>query len=587
MGSPVKRRELLSGLFRHDNNATDFSKKDWAFKKYANKKVPEQQHRTNTGLSPYAGPWTDAEALHLLRRVTFGATKAHVDKIKGLSVSAAVDSLIDNPVIPSTTPLNSYQSVFKDTQNCPAGASWVDFPAKFNDDFGLTYFRTYWSFKPWWYGQMINQPAHIHEKITLFWANHFSTIAQDINYSKAVFQHFKTLRTHGLGNFRTMIKQVTIDPHMLSFQNGEDNNKFSPNENYGRELQELFMVGKDLGAAGFDQIADVIAAAKVLTGWKRKYDNPDGSYSSYFNPNDHDTTDKQFSGFYGGRIIKGKTGDAGKDETDELIDMILQTQESPKYIIRRLYRWFVYYAIDAATEANVIVPLANIFRANNFDIVPVLKALFKSEHFFDALNVGCVIKSPVDMYVGMAREFALKLPAAPLETQYAGWRQFMDLCDDAGQSIGDPPNVSGWRAYYQIPVFYQDWISSDTIQRRARAINEFVNGDVYANGVRIKIDTIEFNKLLVDSVDPTKHVPSDPNKVVSNFIKYLLPKDLSDNQKTFMKNILLSNQVSDFYWTNAWNAYASAPTAANEATVRTRLDALVNYITSLEEYYLC
>jgi uncharacterized protein (DUF1800 family) len=586
MGSPVKRRELLSRFFRQENTATDFSKNDRAFKKYANKKIPEQQHRTNTGLNPYAGPWTDTEALHLLRRVTFGATKAHVDKIKGLSVSAAIDSLIDNAVLPSTTPLNSYQSVFADTQNCPAGASWVNFSAKFNDDFALTYFRTYWSFKPWWFAQMINQPAHIHEKITLFWANHFSTIAQDINYSKAVFQHFKTLRIHGLGNFRTLIKQVTIDPHMLSFQNGEDNNKFSPNENYGRELQELFTVGKDLGAAGYLE-SDVIAAAKVLTGWKREYDNPDGSYSSYFNPNDHDTTNKQFSAFYGNKIITGKTGDPGKDETDELIDMILQTQESAKYIVRRLYRWFVYYAIDAATEANVIVPLATIFRTNNFDIVPVLKALFKSEHFFDPLNVGCVIKSPVDMYVGMAREFALKLPAAPLETQYAGWRQFMDLCDDAGQSIGDPPNVSGWRAYYQIPVFYQDWISSDTIQRRARAINEFVNGDVYANGVRIKIDTIEFNKLLVDSVDPTKHVPSDPNKVVSNFIKYLLPKDLSDNQKIFMKNILLSNQVSDFYWTNAWNAYASAPTAGNEATVRTRLDALVNYITSLEEYYLC
>jgi Protein of unknown function (DUF1800) len=586
MGSPVKRRELLSRFFRLDNNAVDFLKNDWAFKKYANKKIPEHEQRTNTGLNPYAGPWTDAEALHLLRRVTFGATKAHVDKIKGLTVSAAIDSLIDNAVLPSTTPLNSYQSVLADTQGCPAGASWVDFAAKFNDDFGLTYFRTYWSFKPWWYGQMINQQAHIHEKITLFWANHFSTIAADINYSKAVFQHFKTLRIHGLGNFRTLIKEVTIDPHMLSFQNGEDNNKFSPNENYGRELQELFTVGKQLGTAGYQE-ADVIAAAKVLTGWKRKYDNPDGSYSSYFNPDDHDTTNKQFSAFYGNRIITGKTGDAGKGETDELIDMILQTQETAKHIVRKLYRWFVYYAIDAATEANVIVPLATIFRTGNYDIIPVLKALFKSEHFFDQLNIGCVIKSPVDMYVGLAREFDVNIPSAPLETQYSSWRSFMEFADDADQSIADPPNVSGWRAYYQVPVFYQAWISSDTIQRRARVINEFINAAVFVNDIQLRIDTVAFNKLLVDPVDPAKHVPSDPNKVVSNFIKYLLPKDLSDTQKAFMKNILLSNQVSDFYWTNAWNAYTSNPTQANEATVRTRLNDLVNYITSLEEYYLC
>jgi uncharacterized protein (DUF1800 family) len=106
-------------------------------------------------------------------------------------------------------------------------------------------------------------------------------------------------------------------------------------------------------------------------------------------PQDTIPKPKTFSSFYGGKVINGKTGVAGADETDELIDMIFQNEEVSKYICRRLYRWFVYYKIDGAAEQNVIVPLAKIFRDNNYEIKPVLRTLFESEHFFDTLNQGC------------------------------------------------------------------------------------------------------------------------------------------------------------------------------------------------------
>jgi hypothetical protein len=580
MGTPLKRRELFTGLFSGRANSTQES----VVEKYTNKEIPLNLSRTSSGLAPYSGTFGEPEALHLLRRLTFGASKAHTDIIKVKTVSDAVDFLIDNPVQPTTTPVNSYEADYHDTLNCPAGASWVDFNVGFtngNDDFGLYFFRNYFSFRPWWFKQIVTQPPHILEKITLFWSNHFGTKIPQAEYSRGLWQHFKTLRLNGLGNFKTLVKQITIDPHMLIFLNGTYSNKYSPDENYARELQELFTVGKGLGTAGYTE-ADVKAAARVLTGWRR-VDNADGSYTGSFDPGVdwHDTNSKQFSAFYGNKTITGKSGAAGAGETDELLNMIFATEEVAKYICRKLYRWFVYYVIDAATEANVITPLANIFRTSNYDIKTVLKALFKSEHFFDPLNAGCIIKSPVDLYAGAVKEFNIKFPALPVELNYKAHRYFTDYCDDIGQRIGDPPNVSGWRAYYQEPIYYQDWITADTIQKRSRLLNDLSSGGTYLDGnTNIKIDSIAFNKQFYN--------PALPNDVIDNFIKYLLPKDLSATQKTLLKNFLLPNpSAPDYYWTSLWNSYVNTPDATNTDLVTKHLNSLINYITSLEEYQLC
>jgi uncharacterized protein (DUF1800 family) len=249
--------------------------------------------------------------------------------------------------------------------------------------------------------------------------------------------------------------------------------------------------------------------------------------------------------------------------------------------VRCLYRWFVYYVIDDTTEANVISPLADIFRNGNYDIAPVLKTLFKSQHFFDPVNRGCIIKSPVDMYVSMVREFNLQLPASPIDVQYAYWKYLSDRAAVEAQNIGDPPNVSGWLAYYHAPQYYETWISSATIQVKESNLNNFTKGGVSTGGnsFKMKVDTIAFIKQFPN--------PEDPNAVVANFIKYLLPQDLSASQKTYLKSILLSNQVTDSYWTTAWLAYAASPNDTTLlGTVKSRLDTLINYMVSLEEYLL-
>jgi len=205
-----------------------------------------------------------------------------------------------------------------------------------------------------------------------------------------------------------------------------------------------------------------------------------------------------------------------------------------------LYRWFVYYVIDDSEEQNVIAPLAKILRDSNYEIAPVLQALFTSEHFFDPLNIGCIIKSPIDLFVGFNREFALAIPTAPVDLNYLYWRHFKVQADNAGQRIADPIDISGWAAYRQEPVYYQAWINSTTIQARTQSLNLYASTgnqlEPY-NLIYVKIDSVAFNKQFSN--------PGDPDAVVANFVHYLLPIDLSADQMASMKKSILLIGLDD------------------------------------------
>ncbi|MES2882410.1 MAG: DUF1800 family protein, partial [Bacteroidota bacterium] len=363
-----------------------------------------EPQRTQSGINPYNGAWTDNEVQHLLKRTMFGSTKTDIDYFKTRTVSQAVDELI-NPTAPlPAPPLNDYTASMADPA-VPAGQTWVNAPT---NDGTLNSLRRQ-SFKKWWTGLMINQDRSIREKITLFWANHFGTETNDIGNAHWAYWHHQLLRQQSLGNYKTLLKAVTIDAGMLRYLNGYLNTNSAPDENYARELQELFTIGKD-GVTGMAPYTedDVKKAARVLTGWRIN----GTTFASYFDATRHDSTAKTFSSFYNNTTIAGRTGAAGANETDDLLTMIFAKNDVAKYFCRKLYRWFVYYKIDSATETNVIEPLANIFRNNNYDIKPVLSALLKSENFFDVLNQGCIIKSPADHVVGSLREFGVAFPTA-------------------------------------------------------------------------------------------------------------------------------------------------------------------------------
>ncbi len=535
--------------------------------------VPDSP-RTTSGINPYTGSWTRNEIQHLLKRVLFGSTKTDIDYFLGRTMNQSVDELL-NPTAPMPSPpVNDYSPGTADP-TVAAGATWVNSPT---NDGTLNSLRRA-SFKKWWTGVMINQDRSIREKLTLFWANHFSTETVEINISHYIYKHHNLFRQSCLGNFKQMVKDVTIDPAMLTYLNGYLNTATAPDENYGRELQELFSIGKDPvnNQAPYTE-DDVKKAAKVLTGWRIN----NTTYVSYFDPTRHDTTNKQFSAFYNNTTVTGQTGANGALETDSLINMIFLKDEVSKYIVRKLYRWFVYYKIDSTCETNVIEPLAAIFRANNYDIKPVLIALFKSEHFFDVLNQGCLIKSPVDQTISCMREFKVVFPNAVSEyaDAYGMWNYIYGWAVSMNQSIGDPPNVSGWPSYYQAPQFHELWINSDTLPKRNRFTDTMIQTGFTRNGKKIVINAVTFTQSLPN--------PTDPNALIDDAlaILYRIPLTAATKQ-TIKEQILLSNQTQDYYWSNAWNAYLADPTnQSNFNIVNNRLKIFYQYLMNLPEYQL-
>lgn len=537
--------------------------------------IPSPAPPPNGGLAQYAGVWRENEVIHLLKRTLFGAKRADINYFKALSFQQAVDEIL-NPVAPlPDPPVKEYVTPANATNpdtNIVQGSAWVLDP---NTDGTVNSYRVA-SFKKWWMGVMVNQDRSIREKMTLFWHNHFATETSTVSNAQYVFKHHLLLRTYALGNFKALTRAVTIDPAMLVYLNGEKNTNKAPDENFGRELQELFCCGKGTDSQYTE--SDVKAAAQVLTGWK----NDAASISSSFVASRHDTTNKQFSAFYNNTLIQGKTGaTAGDQELDALLDMIFATQEVAKYICRRLYRWFVYYDIDSTVESTIIAPLADILRTNNYEIKPVLNILLKSEHFFDVLAKGCQIKSPVDLVVSMCREFNVAFqPAGDFVSNYGLYNYLVSSVANMQQSIGDPPDVSGWKAYYQAPQFYEVWINSDTLPKRNQFTDTMTQSGYTFNGKKIMVDGAEFAKTLSN--------PGDPNVLIDDILKIIFRIDLLAATKTQLKtDILLGGQSSDYYWTDAWNLFISSPAnTANTATVKNRIRDLIKYFMDLSEYQL-
>ncbi len=549
------------------------------------KQTFENITRTASGLTPYAGSWTINEVKHLLKRTMFGSRKSDVDYFLGLGMSDSVDTLleiINHPAyIAPSPPLNNYNSQLADPE-CAAGAPWPHTPDT-NNGTVFTFGQRKKSLKSWWISQMLNQPGSLREKMTLFWSNHFVIEADIVQVSTYLYDYNVLLREYALGNFKELTKQITLNPGMLRYLNGDKNTAIAPNENYARELQELFTVGKD--ANGMPQYTedDVKEAAKVLSGWRTDA-QPNGTsangWVSYFQANKHDSTNKQFSSWYNNATITGLTGSAGANEIDDLMNLIFSRNEVAEFICRKLYRWFVYYEIDAAAEANVIQPLATIFRSNNYDIVPALSALFKSEHFFDSLNRACVIKSPVDFGVAMCREFEVVFPdATDISAQYAAWDKVRTIAANAQMDIGDPPNVAGWGAYYQEPSYHEIWINSDTLPKRNQFTDRMSSNGYTSFGQTLIIDVVTYTESLSN--------PSDPNALIDEVLSYHYAIDGTPGLKAYLLSILLSGQAQTYYWTNAWLDYTGDP--ANTAylnIVKTRLQSFYKYIMDLSEYQL-
>lgn len=517
-------------------------------------------------LPPYAGTFGKAELLHLLRRTLFGVTKNDLNHFSGRSLPQVLSVLLTAPP-PAPPPVKDYDAANTTDTTVLYGQTWVNGPY-----LGSANGSRVNSLRGWWMGNMINQDRSVFEKMVLFWHNHMPVeFSNGANDAIMCYQYMALLRSYALGNFKDFVRDMTLNTAMLYYLDGRRNTRTAPNENYGRELQELFTVGKDLPA--YFSETDVVQAAKVLTGWKVNTT----TYTSYFDSASHEPANKSFSAFYNNTVITGRTGpNAGIDELNDLLNMIFAHPEVARFLCRKLYRYFVYYQITPQVEQQVIVPLADTLRTNNYNILPVLQELLGSQHFFDAMQRSCLIRNPVDLAVGFARVFQINFAAAPdYFSQYRNWRYFNTLCDQQQMQPGNPPSVAGWPAYYQVPNFHELWMNSVSLRYKKEMYDRFLYNTY--NGSTI--DVLTFTQTLDN--------PADPDLLIAECVELLLPLPLDSSVTNALKAILLSNQALNSYWTTAWTNYINNPGNTTHAnTARTRLRAFYQALVNLAEYQL-
>jgi len=526
-------------------------------------------------ITPYTGEWTYKQAAHLLRRTTFGATYAQIKAMADKDLVSVVADLLDKPAALPAPPIN-YK--YDRDPTIAIGETWIDAP--YDSAVNLTSYRLN-SLYAWNMGVLLESNLNIREKMTLFWHNHFVVDSNLVKDAKYIYRYISTLRENATGNFKDLVKKMTLEPAMLRYLNGNTNNKNKPNENYARELLELFTIGKGVIAGPGDYTTftedDVIEIAKVLTGWLDrgfKTKDPEQDIYSEFRRGRHNREAKQLSHRFDNVVIDN----ADDKEYEQLIDIIFQQEEVARFICRKLYRWFVYYQIDENVEANIIQPLADTLIASDFEVEPVIRQLLLSEHFFDAELIGPMIKNPLDFVLPIFRQFEIAMPTDDIIAKYKIWNFISNQMPNLQMTYFQPPDVAGWKAYYQAPGFYKIWISSVTLTSRMLITDTVTMKNRKVSGVPMKIDVLAFLKTIDDVLDP--------NAVLAEFAKILFTQPLTESQHAFLKEILIPG-LPDYEWTVEYSDYLSRPNNNGlRKGVENRLKSVLQAMLSMPEYYL-
>lgn len=520
------------------------------------------------GLDTYVGEWNEHTAKHLLQRGMFGPTASQIAQAVEDGMALTIEKLL-GPAPAADLPLNyNYQ----DDPNVPIGQSWVYAPIIQNTNYSQR------SIRAWQFGLILNEGVSLREKMVLFWHNHFVTA--DSPHAKYTFQYIDLLRNNALGNFRTLVKEITVNSLMLRYLNGNESNKNAPNENYARELLELFTIGKGIQAGPGDYTnyteEDIKEIARALTGWT--VDNAGFQAAgphppAIFRPNRHDTDTKTLSPRFNNAVINN----LGAEEYKTVVDIILDQEEVSRFMARKLYRWFVYYNIDEDIEANVIEPLAALMRQENYEMAPVLSALLSSEHFYHENAIGCMIKSPIDFTASFMKTFEIDITYNITNT-YTIWFLLHGLNATMQQDMYTPPSVSGWKAYYQEPIFYRNWINSVTLTIRRAVTDGVAIGQIQIIDRPLGIDVLK----IVDRIPNA----TDPNMMIEALVTLALPWPLTTGQLAYLKEILIPG-LPDFEWTVEYGAYLLDPTDdTKRLAVENRLRALFLAIMGLPEFQL-
>jgi uncharacterized protein (DUF1800 family) len=536
-------------------------------------------------LDTFSGDWSAENARHLLKRTSFGITPNLVDEAVNLGLPATINKLFEVTPLPDPPLKYEPDGTGRGEINDPdtkQGETWVTAPIypdlPTSQERNRVYRARNRSMYAWSFLQMQNAGISIREKLTLFWHNHF--VAENPNPHREYY-YMDILRKNALGNFKELTKQITIDPNMLIYLSGNENQNTSPNENYSRELLELFTIGKGVSVGNGDYTnyteEDVVQIAKVLTGWRARWIRHEDPLNSYFTNNRHTEGSKTLSHRFNNAVI----AENGANEYKDVIDVIFQQEECSRFITRKLYRWFVKETITDELETNIIEPLAKIVRDNNYDITPALKVLFSSEHFFE--NTFCMIKSPVDLMLSVTKSLLYEAPKTSVEDEYYFAYLLYLAATDLEQSIFHHPDVAGWKAYYQEPLFYRTWVNTYTLPKRLEFCKIIVTGGKL---------TIDKKNYTVPPLVPVLLVASkienaeDPNMLIKELANQLFNYAISQNQVDNLKEFLIQG-LPDFEWTVEYSDYLANPSDNGlKASVESKLRNLIGTMVQMSEFQI-
>ena len=508
----------------------------------------------------------ETKAKHLLSRCMFGCTKENIAFIAQLSIEQALNHLLE-PLESPNPPLG----IDSRDEATTVGETWVNNPY----DSRANIYRQY-SLNAWWIGQLLNQSISLKEKMVLFWHNLLVVKSDAVDDAGLLFQYNKCLRENALGNYQHLIEEITILPAMLQFLNGENNIASAPNENFACCLLELFTIAQGLQIANGDYTNytenDIKEASRVLTGWQIDYD----SQTATFNAENHDNKTKNFSAAFNNAEIEN----TGEEEYKSLIQLIFTQEKTSHSIIRKLYRWFVYYAIDEEIEANIIAPLAAKLRENNYELKPILRLLLSSQHFFTPDLQGCIIKNPVDFTIGTLKNVFFPFPNNnQFINQYSIWNYFHQQISELGTELGNPPTAAGWPANYQKPQYHQLWINAFTISQKAKLSNLIIS----ENGISKNGNTYITD--LIYMAESTSN-PGNASSLINELASIFFPNSISQQQKDDLKEVLIPG-LPDSEWTNEWNNCMEDPTNETQRNaVERKLRDLLQIMFKMAEYQL-
>jgi uncharacterized protein (DUF1800 family) len=444
-------------------------------------------------------PWDLRKVGHLYRRATFGATMADLESALNAGPEKVIDALL--------TGSSGEEKFDTDTRKL------ADSLSRANNGQQAS---------AWWLYRMLYTPHPLREKLTLFWHNHFATSNKKVQNAGYMVRQYELMRRHALGNFRTLLQEMSKDPAMMVWLDTSGSKKSSPNENYARELMELFSLG-----IGHYTEQDIRQAARAFTGWEIRGGEP------RFDAAQHDNGEK---------TVLGKKG---KFQGSDIVAICLEQEAASRFIVGKLYRFLISETNEPTP--GLLEPLAELFRQSDCDVGALVKTMLRSNQFFSTIAYRTRIKSPVDFALGIVRALEGRI----------GTTALADALDGLGQHIFYPPSVKGWDGG-------QAWLNGHTLLARQNLALALTS-----------TEDLRFGRRTDPAAVARKHHWQSDTELVDGFLRLFLQSDVAqDSQQNLLDYAARSRKhPAPAYWTED-----------DAATHRVR--SLCHLVLSLPEFQL-